>query len=131
MCYAAFKGHFPIIHFMSEFFLKNYPIENVIKYFQRACIHAASNSSPKIVEYLSDYIQERCPWKRTLMHYACQNGHRRLLKVAKSQKQFFMSFDLLVGWFDESGIPNLRFFPTKYYVTCVSAKIKVTFPAFL
>ena len=53
MCYAAFKGHFPIIHFMSEFFLKNYPIENVIKYFQRACIHAASNSSPKIVEYLS------------------------------------------------------------------------------
>ena len=91
MCYAAFKGHFPIIHFMSEFFLKNYPIENVIKYFQRACIHAASNSSPKIVEYLSDYIQERCPWKRTLMHYACQNGHRRLLKVGKSEKQFFMS----------------------------------------
>ena len=92
MCYAAFKGHFPIIHFMSEFFLKNYPIENVIKYFQRACIHAASNSSPKIVEYLSDYIQERCPWKRTLMHYACQNGHRRLLKVGKSQKQFFTNF---------------------------------------
>ena len=79
MCYAGHKGHFNVIHLMSEFLLQNYPSEIVMKHFARASFH--STSSPRIVEYLSDLVQERSPEKHTLMHFACKNGHRNLVKI--------------------------------------------------
>ena len=67
---------------MTEYFLRNHPTESVIEHFQKASIHASNNRG--IVDFLSEFIQERSLKKQNLMHYACKQGHRGLLKTLLS-----------------------------------------------